>query len=201
MKTLTNIITAVLIVAASSSVAQTALPVIPAKEATLVSTFDRWWITKLTVIRGELVIIEKAQYDGTHILAGVGTSTQKLTKDDPDLKKLVDAALSALQQRARMSMPPVVVAVDAPIPGKPIQTTALFPSEDPAKPIPFTIPDTEKDAATDPGIAVMLGGFVAYVAIDAGKGSTDARVRGAVTAAQAVLTATKAAITAPPPDK
>ena len=147
-----------------------------------------------TIVRGERVIIETAPYDGTSILAGQTVRTQKVVKDDADLAVLVPAALATAQKLAGRGAVPFVLTVNAPAPDKPIQATALFASADPAKPDIYQIKDTLAAAQTDTDVATMVGGLVAYVAIDAGKGSTDKRVTDAVAAAQGVLTATKAAL-------
>lgn len=144
------------------------LPPIPNPNPATVGTFDKYWITQLTIIRAERVLVSLAPYDGQgNTLSAPIKRLNKAVADDQSLATLVASAIAYAKTKAGKAIDPKVITINAPAPGQKASVVAVFESNDPQHPDIWQDNDIFTTAESDTDLAQLLGGFVLWVANNA----------------------------------
>jgi len=102
------------------------LPIINNTNPPTTGVFDRYWITNLTIMRGERMTIQLSPYDGSTILVDQTKRERYIIADELELQPIVATIINMFKQKAVKSEDPKAIVISAPSPTRPVNATAIF---------------------------------------------------------------------------
>jgi hypothetical protein len=126
---------------------QMSLPIITNSNPPTVGIFDRYWITNLTIARGERMMIQLSPYDGTTILADNQKKERYIIADETELQPIISTIINLIKIKAEKTEDPKAITITAPSPSKPVNATAIFDTAFVQRDI-FNMMNTDLDLAT-----------------------------------------------------
>lgn len=142
--------------------------VVSVRKKDKIGAFDKLWVSNVSIANGKTLTLVARPYDGTYTIAEVERTFNASGVDTDDTLGPILAALNAsLDTAATQTAVPRIVTFNARDASDMVQLVAVFDTDDPKKPVIYTVKDVY-DPANPAAFRTALEGIASWVAMEQG---------------------------------